>query len=292
MDTQLLSAFITVAQKLSFSQAAEHLSLTQSAISKRIALLEEQLSVILFDRIGRRVVLTEAGQALLPRALHILSVIDDTQRFMEQQKDDVNGTLRIATSHHIGIHRLPSLLKHYKQQYPEVHLQLQFIDSEQATRAIQQGEYDLALITLPDMKDTDDGDIQHHLLWCDPMQFVVNKQHPLSTKKRLTLKDLTHYPAILPDISTRTTQLVQTLFSAHDIPFTISMSTNHLDAIKMMVNVGLGWSTLPQRLIDDNLHALPISKITLERNLGCIHHRHRILSNAARAMLDLLRQQQ
>lgn len=147
MDTQLLHAFLAVADKRSFSLAADQLNLTQSAISKRIALLEEELSSPLFDRIGRQVHLTEAGNTLLPHAKQLVEDTESTVRLMKERRGEVGGLLRIATSHHIGVHRLPPFLKVYTQQYPKVHLDIHFIDSEQATQAILRGEFDLAIIT-------------------------------------------------------------------------------------------------------------------------------------------------
>jgi DNA-binding transcriptional LysR family regulator len=290
MDTQVLTAFVTVAERASFSAAAEQLGLTQSAISKRIASLEMQITQPLFDRVNRRVELTEAGIALLPRAKRILQEVHDTQRFMADLRGQVSGQLRIATSHHIGLHRLPTVLKKFTQQYPDVHLQLHFIDSEQAKDAILHGEFDLALVTLSEAILNDDIEaIQHHRLWQDPLCFVANTEHPLSLRKRTQLVDLASYPAILPDINTYTTQLIQQLFDKEKQTLTISMTTNHLDAIKMMISVGLGWSVLPETLVTKGLTRLPISKIKLTRQLGCIFHRERTLSNAARAMLQLLR---
>ncbi|ODS23197.1 hypothetical protein AB835_10165 [Candidatus Endobugula sertula] len=290
MDTQLLSAFIKVAEHQSFSIAADQMGLTQSAVSKRIALLEEQVTQPLFDRIGRQIFLTYAGKALWPRAKDILDAIKDTQRFMLAQQGDVKGELRLATSHHIGIHRLPPILTAYTQQHPNVHLQLHFIDSESASHAILHGEFDLAVITLPKVIDKDgSSNIQYHPLWEDPMNIVVHHKHPLKGRKNVTLQDLSTYPAILPDISTRTTQLVQQLFSEKQLALNITMTTNHLDAIKMMVSVGLGWSTLPERLLDKTLHTLPTAGIHLTRELGCLHRRHRTLSNAAREMLRHLK---
>jgi DNA-binding transcriptional LysR family regulator len=293
MDTHLLHAFLAVAELQSFSLAAKHLSLTQPAVSKRIALLEEQLGTVLFDRIGRNIALTEAGSTLLPHAKRLVDDNEKTLILMKEQQGKIGGSLRIATSHHIGVHRLPPFLKAYTQQYPEVHLQLHFIDSEQAIEAILQGEFDLALITLPEVKKEDGSEpIQQHKLWHDPMYFVVGQHHPLyetsSKGKPITLQQLAEHPAILPDTNTRTTQLVKQLFSQKGLTPNITMTTNHLDAIKMMVGVGLGWSALPERLIDNSLYQLPIKKITLARELGCIHHRQRTLSNAARAMLNSL----
>jgi DNA-binding transcriptional LysR family regulator len=290
MDIHLLTAFVTVAELGSFSAAALRLHLTQSAISKRIALLEGQVTQPLFDRIGRSVQLTEAGLALVPRAKGILQEIADTKQFISDMRGRVSGPLRIATSHHIGLHRIPSILKTFNEQYPDVHLQLTFIDSEQAINAILQGEFELALITLPKtiLDDTVDN-IQHHKLWQDPMEFVVNNHHPLSLKYKIRLDDLAAYPAILPDRNTYTTDLIHQLFAQEKQLLNISMTTNHLDAIKMMISVGLGWSVLPRTLMSEHLTRLNVSDLKLTRQLGCIHHRGRTLSNAARTMLKHLR---
>jgi DNA-binding transcriptional LysR family regulator len=291
MDTQHLIAFVTIVDKGSFSLAAEQLGLTQPAISKRISLLEEQVTQPLFDRISRSAKLTEAGLALLPRARKILRELEDTQRYMADLRGEVGGQLRIATSHHIGLHRLPPVLKAFTQNHPDVHLQLHFIDSEQAIQSIQQGEFDIALITLPETILNEEIDsIQHRTLWQDPMCFVAGGSHPLNDRKRIKLSDLAHYPAILPDANTYTTKLIQQLFDNEQQPLNISMSTNHLDAIKMMISIGLGWSVLPETLVSKNLCRLPVSKIRPSRQLGCIYHRERTLSNAGRALLHSLRQ--
>lgn len=290
MDTQLLTAFTTVAEEQSFSIAAEQLNLTQSAISKRIALLEQQLGALLFDRAGRTVHLTETGNTLLPRAKSILELVEDTERLITQQHDKVDGDLKIITSHHIGLHRLPPFLKTYTEKFPDVRVQLQFMDSEKAIQAIAHGDYELALITLPE--NTDEGAntaIQYHTIWQDIMQVAVSKQHPLANNKIITLQQLAAYPAILPDVTTSTTRLIKRFFDKKGLKLNITMTTNHLDAIKMMVNVGLGWSALPERLVDKSLHALTLRKIKLIRQLGCIHQRHKTLSNASRAMLQLLK---
>lgn len=299
MDTPQLSAFVSIAELGSFSLAASQLGLTQSAISKRIALLETELAQPLFDRINRRIQLTEAGQALLPRAQRILQEVKDTTRYMSDMQGMTSGSLSIATSHHIGLHRLPAILKRFTQAYPDVHLQISFIDSEQASAAVIEGEYDLALMTLPQLMPDEDENlksypkIQHHTIWADPLAFAANHQHPLAKKVKqkqaVNLADLANYPAILPDLNTHTTRLIQTLFHEQKQSLTISMTTNHLDAINMMISVGLGWSVLPLTLMNKHITQLPIKGTKLVRQLGCIHHRERTLSNAARAMLSMLR---
>ena len=120
MDNQNLNAFIAVAESKSFSEAANLLDVTQSTISKRIALLESKIGQKLFDRIARQVTLTEAGIELLPRAQHILNEYESALQAINDLSGKATGTLRIAISHHLGLHRLPPLLKTYAQEQPDV----------------------------------------------------------------------------------------------------------------------------------------------------------------------------
>lgn len=292
MDTQALQAFCAVADQQSFSEAARRLFLTQPAVSKRIANLEQQLKCQLFDRIGRTVQLTEAGHLLLPRARQILQSIADSQRLIDDLSGEVRGTLHIATSHHIGLYRLPPLLKSFTGQYPNVELKLRFMDSERAYHEILHGTHDLAVVTLD---PSDKHQIFRETWWQDELVFACANDHPLSTTKIRSLTELSRYPAILPDSNTHTTQLIQRLFDDINIPLTIGMTTQALDTIKMMVSIGLGWSVLPKTLIDDSLTILQPSlggkTPTIHRDLGCIQHPSRTLSNAAQAFLTLSRSQ-
>ncbi len=283
MDTQHLQAFLSVAKLNSFTAAADQLHLTQPAISKRIAALEGQLNCKLFDRIGRGISLTEAGLALLPRADQILLSVKDTERAISNLSGQVSGSLRLATSHHIGLHHLPQILKRFTQQHPSVHLELDFMDSEKAYSAVTRGEAELAIITLssapPDHISTTE-------LWQDPLSFVVAQDHQLTKEGHITLEQLSHFPAILPDTSTQTTRLVRELFENKNLQLSISMATNYLETIKMMVSIGLGWSTLPNTMTQDHdLNTLAVEGTKLSRSLGCINHKDKTLSNAAEAFL-------
>ncbi len=149
MDIASLQAFIAVAEHQSFSRAAEHLYLTQPAVSKRIAQLEVDLGVALFDRIGRRISLTQAGQALLPRARRLLNDAREIRRTLADLSGEISGRLLMGTSHHIGLHRLPGPLKHFTHSYPDVELDIRFMDSEAACHAVEIGDLELAIATLP-----------------------------------------------------------------------------------------------------------------------------------------------
>ena len=148
MDNQNIKAFITVAHCGSFSEAAEQLYLTQSAISKRIAQLEHQVGKKLFDRFARQVSLTEAGTELLPRVKRILQEYENALQAISDLSGEASGTLRLAISHHLGLHRLPPILKQFAQQYPNVTLDIEFMDSEKAYERVLQGQSEVAVITL------------------------------------------------------------------------------------------------------------------------------------------------
>jgi DNA-binding transcriptional LysR family regulator len=285
MDTHTLSAFIAVAETGSFSQAAQQLYITQSAVSKRIALLESQLDRKLFDRIGRSVGLTEAGLALLPRAKTILISIQDASRAMGNLSGEVNGKLTLAASHHISLHRLPPILRKFSQTYPNVQLNLKFDESEVAYDGVLHGDLELALITLAPQPNPA---IHSQTIWVDDLQYVVCKEHPLANTAHVTLEQLTHYAAILPSSQTFTHQIVADQFRRKNLDLNVAMSTNYLDTIRMMVSIGLGWSLLPVTMIDDTLTVLNTGSEPIQRELGYIYHRDRTLSNAASRLVDML----
>ena len=183
MDTHQLTAFISVAESGSFTLAANELHLTQPAISKRIAVLEEQLGARLFDRIGKQVKLTEAGQLLLPRAINVLQELNDTRIAIQNLSDEVSGKLLLAASHHIGLRRLPPILKAYSKKYPSVNIDISFLDSEEAYDKVLHGDIELAVVTLAINKV---ARIKQTALWADPLCFTASRDHPLASGKNIS----------------------------------------------------------------------------------------------------------
>ena len=285
MDTQNLRAFLLVAESGSFSNAAKKLHLTQPAVSKRIAQLEEQLNVSLFDRIGRTVSTTEAGEALLPHARAVQLELQAAQQSVRDLSGEVRGRLRLATSHHIGLHRLPPLLSFFSKAFPAVQLDIDFMDSEQAYELTLQGEVELAVVTL---SPSPVSNIVTRPIWLDPLDFMVQQGTELTRKKTLGLKELSQQPAILPGLNTYTGQIVKSLFEQRNLPMQTAITTNYLETIRMMASVGLGWTVLPRSMRDPSLATLPIHDAYIERTLGAVHHEGRSLSRAARAFMDAL----
>ena len=285
METQHLQAFVEVASSKSFSEAAEVLHITQPAVSKRIAALESQLDCRLFDRIGRTVQLTEAGIALLPRAERILNTVQEAKRSIVDLQGEVSGELSIGISHHIGLHRLPPILQSFNQRYPKVHFDIDFMDSEEAYEQLMHGRIELGVVTLD---PTENSPIVRQPLWQDDLVVVVASTHPLAKLKNVNLATLSEFTAILPGLNTYTGQIIKALFQQHGLKLEVSMETNYLETIKMMVSIGLGWSVLPHRMVDKSLKTLDIADIKLQRTLGYVFHQNRSFSNAASAFVEAL----
>ncbi|WP_018716962.1 LysR family transcriptional regulator [Arhodomonas aquaeolei] len=282
MDTQNLAAFVAAAEYGSFSRAAEALELTQPAVSKRISGLEDRIGARLFDRVGRRVALTEAGETLLPRARALLVMVDDTRRALDSLSHDVTGRLTLATSHHVGLHRLPAVLRAFTRHYPAAGLDLRFLDSEQAYQGVLDGALELAVVTLA---PTPDPALSVVPVWVDDLRFVCGPEHPLAGAGRIDLATLGRHEGVLPGSRTFTRGLIEERFARAGVTPTIALATNYLETLKMMASIGLGWSVLPETLLDGTLHVIDVDEPPIRRPLGYLYHRSRTLSNAARAMI-------
>ncbi|MFK7995938.1 MAG: LysR family transcriptional regulator [Granulosicoccus sp.] len=288
MDFPSLQAFVKVAECRSFSLAAEKLFITQPAISKRVAALEEDLGVTLFDRLGRNIELTEAGEKFLVSARRILDDIIVSREEVHSLSTAVSGRLRLATSHHVGIHRLPPILKSFTQAYPDVELDLLFMDSELACDGVARGNIELAVVTLPDPLQVT---LEARLVWPDPLVIVCARDHPLtalSRKKPVTAKQLTRHNAVLPARGTVTRDILLRALDPFGVVVETSLETNYLETIKMMVSVGLGWSALPANMLDEDIVEVVIKDLYMERQLGYVNLKGKTLSRAAIAFKELL----
>ena len=290
MDISTMKAFVAVAELGSFSRASEQLFMTQPAVSKRIAALEDDLGVTLFDRLGRGIQMTEAGQKFLISCRRILADIQISRDEVLSLGADVGGRLRLATSHHVGIHRLPPVLKAFTQTYPEVELDLLFMDSELACVEVLSGHIELAVVTLPDQLE---NALLTELIWPDPLSIVCASDHPLASKVaagiQISAEILTAHNAVLPARGTVTRAILLEALHPFDVTVETSLETNYLETIKMMVSVGLGWSALPSNMIDEGIIAVPVQGLEMQRKLGSVCLRGRTLSRAAMAFMTLLR---
>ncbi|MEW6446386.1 MAG: LysR family transcriptional regulator [Pseudomonadota bacterium] len=287
MDIQAYAAFLAVAEQASFSLAAEKLHLSQPAISKRIAQLENSLGVTLFDRLGRRIALTEAGRALHPVAERILRDVRETRQVIANLSTEISGPLSVVTSHHIGLRRLPPILKDYTRRHPAVRLDLAFMDSEQACQAVERGEFELGIVTQP-LRPAQSLAITP--LWEDPLVIAVAPDHPLAKLESVTLEQLGQHPAILPAVGTYTRTIIEATILQRHGALDVILETNYLETLRTMVAIGLGWSALPRKMVGDDVVEAPVEGLAIRRTLGIVRHAGRTVSHAAGALVGLLRE--
>ncbi len=256
----------------------------QPAISKRIAALEEDLATRLFERLGKHVLLMEAGRTLLPKARHILHEMADGRRLIANLSTQVSGVLQLATSHHIGLHRLPNLVRDYSLRYPLVEFDLRFVDSKSGCAAVAAGDRELAAVTLPQIPV---AQLLLQKIWDDPLLVMVSKTHPLA-RMTVDFTTLEKYLVILPEPGTVTRRLIERPFETLGINLKLGIETNYLETIRMMVSVGLGWSVLPLSMLNTELVCIELPGVHFHRELGIITHTKRSLSRAAQAFCELL----
>lgn len=287
MQTEAIRAFVSVCDSGSFQAAAAALHLSQPTISKRLTVLETRLGHPLFDRVGRGVALTEAGRAYLPHARELLAVMQDGMRALDNLGAEVAGPLRLALSHHVGLHRMPEVLRAYVQAYPAVAPEIVFVDSEAACRSVANGERELAVITLPTPAHPG---LMEDCIWPDPMSVFVGRDHVLATAAHVRPADLADYPAVLPPVDSYTYAIIAEALGALGVAISPRMTSHYLETLRMLAGVGIGWTVLPTSMQHPELVRLDLAGLTLHRRLGAIRHPRRSLSNAARALLAMLDQ--
>ena len=281
MNHTELKTFVAVAEAQSVSTAALSLHLSQPAVTRRIQNLEQSLDTVLFNRVGKRLDLTQAGILLLDKAYRILELWTDAERSLNNLSQNVSGTLHLATSHHIGLHRLAPVLTKFRRTYPAVQLNIAFEDSEITHEMVRTGHIELAVATLD---PAGSGELEVHQIWHDPLIVVDRRAYKAS------LAELAQNHCVLPGTETYTGRIVLDWFTRHGHNVQPAMSTNYLETIHMLVGVGLGWSVLPKSM-QGKLKEVEVAETLpadLSRDLGVVVNPRRVLSNAANAFMETL----
>ncbi|WP_251359645.1 LysR family transcriptional regulator [Kangiella sp. TOML190] len=283
MDTELLKSFLTLVRLESFTLAAKELQLTQPALSKRIKRLETIIGSNLFDRVGNQVALTQAGELLAQKAPQLLNNINNSIQEIRDLSGRTSGHLNIATSHYIGLHYLPWHLEQFVSEFPQVDLNIDFIDSGLAYEQVLSGDIELAMVTFP---HTQDPRLKHLKVWQERMQIACHPAHPL-TNEPDPITALANYTSLLPPAHTFPRELfehnLQELGAAHGRVKT----ANYLEVIAKLAASKMGWTILPEALIEPPLIALTHETNSF-RQMGIIHRSNKSLSNAAKAFINLL----
>ena len=293
MLSDSMRVFITVADKKNFSKAAKALSLTQPAVSFQIQTLEQYYQTMLFDRVNRHVKLTAAGELLLDYAVHMNNLQAELERNMQQLTGHVKGELLIGASTTIGEYILPYVVGSFKQDYPDVNVTIQIMNTKDIGNAVGNKTFDLGIIEGPlDLTES----METHKFLEDELVLAMPADHPLATKGAITLEELKTLPYITrePGSGSRLIfeqALIDADFDIEDL--NIVMELGSTTSIKSAIMGGLGISTISKWAIQDlvktgKVVALNIEGLTLTRNFNIILNNEKFQSEATGKFLDFL----
>jgi DNA-binding transcriptional LysR family regulator len=293
-DLQLpyLETFSKAAELSSFTQAAKALRLTQASVSQRVQSLEKTLDIPLFHRQGGRVLLTEAGQKLYAYAQKILALHREARREVTGHESPVAGELVLAASSIPGEHLLPALLSAFGQERPHIRVSATISDSMGVLAQVERGEVNLGLVG----RKTDNPQLEFRYLASDRMVLAVPPGHPLSKRKKVSVKQLPRYQLVLREVGSGLRHcfeksLDKAGLSLADLRVVLELGSN--EAIKEAVLRGVGIAILStyavqKELRAGKLHALEVYDLHCDRDMYVVHDRRRVLPLPARLFLHFL----
>ena len=208
MELRHLRYFIALAGSLNFTRAAERLHVTQSTLSHQIKQLEEELGVPLFERTGRRVTLTEAGDEFLHHAGNALREIDAGLGALRKDPQEAMGQLRIGATHTFNLSFIPDCMATFQKRHPQVRVAVEELAADAIAARLQQGSLDLGIAYRPSQP----GSLQFEPLYNEEMVLVVAQSHPLARRKRVRMVELHRLPMVLLPASFATRQMLEECF--------------------------------------------------------------------------------
>ncbi|MEU3689388.1 LysR family transcriptional regulator [Streptomyces narbonensis] len=246
MELRLLVTFEKVADVLSFTRAAADLGYAQSSVTGQIRSLETSLGVDLFERLGSRIRLTEAGERLLPYARRMTELAEEA-RAAVASAGDPSGTIAVGTMESLTSYRLPPLLEYFHHRYPKVRLTLRPTLGDATRQALRQGTYDVGFLMEP---DTEHEGLESEVLAPEPLVLVAGPGHPLAGRTGLTNADLAaaHLVGTEPGCPYR--DLFEQELREWAPPF---MEFGTIEATKRGVTSGLGVALLPRVAVAEEL---------------------------------------
>ncbi len=290
MELRQLSAFKTVAEQGSFTTAAGVLRLTQSAISQQIKALEDECGVLLFDRSSRLVRLTDAGQLFLTRVELILSQVENARLEMAEMAGGVKGRCRIGSLPSVGAYLLPQAIARYLQLYPDVDLQLKESLQGQVLEWLQQGVIDFAVMSLP----VADPQLLTSALVHDEFVLMVPEDHQFAGRDEVGIAELKDERFILyPKGGGGRDLFIEACRQAGFDP-PVAFESDDRETILGLVATGVGVTFIPRLIARHTREDGPVMidslKPRLSRQVGLVWHPNRYLPQAARNLMELLRE--
>ena len=290
MDYDQLNSFLEVAKLQSFSLAAEKLFRTQPAISAQIRLVEQECGEKLFDRSGKKVALTAAGEILHRYATQMLNLHREALQSIAELNQTPRGKLYIGANEATCLYVLPKTFAKFKQLYPLVQISIYRNFSHKILQKVHEGAVDLGIVTLPQNADN----MEIIPVFRDEVQAVVPKDHVLAKKRSITVEEFSHYPLILPKTG-HTRVMLDRMLRDYRNNVQISMELASVETIKKFVGAGLGISVISRTYAQPEVAAGVLKLIPLEgqriyRELGLIYRRDRHHSLPAKVFIEVVRE--
>ena len=287
LDLRQLEIIRAIAETGSFTAAGHKLHVSQSAISRQILLLEDELKEPVFLRVGRRIRITPAGESLLQLSHRVFQDLKDTIAGITDSQESLRGTVRLLGGMTVCLYVFPTLLTELKRQHPDVDLKVMSGSSERCLQQLRSGGGDLALLTLP----VDQPDLVTVPVLQEELLLVTAAKHPLSRKRKVLPQDLVRQPFVLFESGSNTRRAIDEFFLSARIEPQIVMETENVEIIKAMVRTGVGISIIPYQAAARDVSSghLFLSRIegrSLVRETGWVYPR---MSRTPRAVQETIK---
>ncbi len=271
LDSRQLRAFLMLASKGSFTLAAKELNLTQSAISHAVKALEEDVGCRLLDRMGKKVLLTQAGEQFHSRAEKIFAEMSAARADLDILNQWGQGRLRIGAGEMACQYILPPVLREFQKKFPECRLNIDLGDAVELANSLKLNEIDVAITLEP----VNEPSFEFRPLFTDELAFLVNPKHPWATMSRVLRADIPQQKYLFYFCNSRTFDLIENYFRTENMELKSVVEIGSMSAIKELVKLGLGISILAPwiaqvELAKKSLVALPVGRRKLKRKWGLL----------------------
>ena len=292
MQLESLKMFCDLAETESFTKAAQINQVTQSAVSQQISSLERQFKSILIERSKKKFRLTREGQVLYDFSKQIIQTYEGLQSKLQEIKDVISGTIRVATIYSIGLHDLPPYLKRYLRTYPTVNVHVEYRRANQVYEDVLGNVVDIGLVAYP----VRDSRLDLIALRKDRLVLICHPQHALAKGKAIKLSALTgqKFIGFEPDIPTR--KAVDKILKDHKVQVHTVMELDNVETVKRAVEIDAGLSIVPQATVSQEIANKTLAQIDLldgefYRPLAALIKKHRVLSPAMKEFLAVLKEE-
>ena len=291
MQIESLKVFCDLAETESFTKAAQINSVTQSAVSQQISSLERQFKSLLIERSKKKFRLTREGQVLYDYSKQIIQTYDSLHSKLQEIKDIISGTIRVATIYSIGLHDLPPYIKRYFKECPTVHVHVEYRRANQVYEDVLGNVVDLGLVAYPQK----DPKLEIVPLRKDPLVLICHPQHPFAKQKTIKLKAIAgqKFIGFEPDIPTR--KALDRILKEHDVHVENVMEFDNIETVKRAVEIDAGIAIVPlgtirQEIAKQTLAAAQLDDGDFFRPLAAIYKKSKVLSPAIRRFITVLKE--